>query len=48
MQEGFESFEQKEKLTSRLNGILREYPNDISILKEIIQNADDAEFSNIH
>ena len=37
-----EEFGQEEKLTVRLNNILRDYPRDITFLKEILQNADDA------
>lgn len=37
-----ESFEQDEPFTVRLRGILTEYPPGVSILKELIQNADDA------
>ena len=40
-------FGQHEDLCDRLNGILRKYPADISILKEFIQNADDAEATEI-
>ena len=40
-------FGQFEDLCDRLNGILRKYPADISILKEFIQNADDAQASEI-
>ena len=35
-------FGQKEKLTTRIQGILKEYPFDVTILKELLQNADDA------
>jgi len=35
-------FGQEEKLTQRLNNILRDYPRDITFLKELLQNADDA------
>jgi sacsin len=42
-----ESFGQHEELTDRLNGILKGYPPD-GILKELVQNADDAEASEIH
>ena len=42
-----ESFGQYEELTDRLNGILKGYPPD-GILKELVQNADDAEASEIH
>ena len=37
-----EEFGQGEDLTQRLNNILRDYPRDITFLKEILQNADDA------
>ena len=37
-----EEFGQAEKLTQRLNNILRDYPRDITFLKELLQNADDA------
>ena len=37
-----EEFGQKEELTQRLNYILREYPRDMTFLKELLQNADDA------
>ena len=37
-----EEFGQWEDLTQRLNNILRDYPRDITFLKEILQNADDA------
>ena len=39
---GASPFGQKEKLTQRIKNILREYPFDITILKELLQNADDA------
>jgi sacsin len=42
-----ESFGQYEELTDRLKGILDGYPPD-GILKELVQNADDAEASEIH
>ena len=42
-----ESFEQHEELTDRLKGILDGYPTD-GILKELVQNADDAQASEIH
>jgi sacsin len=35
-------FEQGETFTDRLRGILEEYPPGVSILKELLQNADDA------
>ena len=42
-----ESFGQQEDLTDRLKGILDGYPED-GILKELVQNADDAQASKIH
>ena len=42
-----ESFGQQEDLTDRLKGILDGYPED-GILKELVQNADDAQASEIH
>ena len=39
---GASPFGQKEKLTQRIKNILREYPFDITVLKELLQNADDA------
>ena len=41
-------FGQKEKLTTRLRKIISDYPNDESILRELLQNADDAGCSEIH
>ena len=35
-------FEQREDLTKRIKGLIREYPKSIGIFKEFIQNADDA------
>jgi sacsin len=37
-----QSFTQREKLTKRLNSILKEYPNGTQIFRELLQNADDA------
>ena len=37
-----EEFGQEEKLTTRLNRLLEEYTDGFSVLKELIQNADDA------
>ena len=46
--EGFgKNFGQQEKLTDRLKNILKDYPRDITILKEILQNADDARASKL-
>ena len=36
------AFGQREELTRRIQNILREYPFDITVLKELLQNADDA------
>ena len=36
------SFGQHEELTQRIQNIIREYPPNITILKELLQNADDA------
>ena len=41
-------FGQREELTDRLKGILKAYPCDVGILKELVQNADDAGASEIH
>ena len=41
-------FGQKVRLTDQLEQILRKYPADVSILKELIQNADDAGATEIH
>ncbi|XP_056019914.1 sacsin-like isoform X2 [Ostrea edulis] len=41
-------FGQKEKLVTRLRNILEDYPCDISILNELVQNADDAKATEIH
>ena len=40
-------FGQSEELVDRLNGILKKYPADISIFREFIQNADDAQATEI-
>ena len=37
-----EEFGQAEELTLTLNNILRDYPRDMTFLKELLQNADDA------
>ena len=42
------AFGQRERLTVRLKRILSSYPFDKEILKEMLQNADDAEASEIH
>ena len=41
-------FEQKEELVTRLRGLLDGYPCDAGIMKELIQNADDANATDIH
>ena len=41
-------FGQREKLTDRIRSILKAYPRDVGILKELVQNADDAGASEIH
>ena len=41
-------FGQQEKLTDRLKGILKSYPCDSGIVKELVQNADDAQATEIH
>ena len=41
------SFGQKEKLTNRLQRLLQAYPCEKDILKELLQNADDAEATEI-
>ncbi|XP_028405565.1 sacsin-like [Dendronephthya gigantea] len=41
-------FGQSEKLTVRLKNILNSYPCDSGILKELVQNADDAKATEIH
>ena len=45
---GFQAVGQAECLTLRLENILRGYPCDSTILKEFVQNADDASASEIH
>ena len=42
---GGSEFGQKEELTRRIQNILRDYPFDITVLKELLQNADDARAS---
>jgi sacsin len=41
-------FGQLEKLTDRLKNILKAYPSDEGILKELLQNADNAKATEIH
>jgi len=42
-----ESLDIVEPLTTRLRGLLKEYHPGISILKELLQNADDAKASTV-
>jgi len=42
-----ESYDLIEPLTTRLSGLLKEYPPGVSILRELLQNADDAGASEI-
>ena len=41
-------FGQKELLTQRIQNILREYPFDVTVLKELLQNADDAKATKMY
>jgi len=41
-------FGQHEELTTRLQSILRDYPYGVGIIKELIQNADDAKATQLH
>ena len=41
-------FGQREQLTQRIQNILREYPFDVTVLKELLQNADDAKATKMH
>ena len=45
--EGIE-FGQSEELTQRIKNILREYPLDVTVLKELLQNADDAKANKMY
>ena len=44
----FKKFGQHENLTSRIHGILEDYPFDVTILKELLQNADDARATKLY
>ncbi|MFW6357912.1 MAG: sacsin N-terminal ATP-binding-like domain-containing protein [Chroococcales cyanobacterium] len=44
---GGKSFYQSETLIARLRGIIRDYPEGVGILKELIQNADDAKATRV-
>ena len=41
-------FGQREELTRRIQNIIRDYPFDITLLKELLQNADDAKAKKLH
>ena len=41
-------FGQHEELTKRIQNIIRDYPCDMTILKELLQNADDAKATKMH
>jgi hypothetical protein len=41
------SFYQSEPLIARLRGIIRDYPEGVGIIKELIQNADDAKATRV-
>ena len=41
------SFYQSEPLIARLRGIIRDYPEGVGIIKELIQNADDAKATKV-
>ena len=43
-----QEFGQREELTDRLKGILKAYPCDVGVLKELVQNADDAGATEVH
>ena len=45
---GAEPFGQSENITNRIKTILRDYPFDITVMKELIQNADDAKASKVY
>ena len=45
---GGEPFGQREKLTQRIKNILRDYPLDVTLIKELLQNADDAKASKMY
>ena len=41
-------FGQHEKLTQRIRNILSQYPGDVTVLKELLQNADDAKATKMY
>ena len=44
----FVEFGQHEELTRRIQNIIRDYPFDMTILKELLQNADDTKATKMH
>ena len=44
----YKEFGQHEELTRRIQNIIRDYPFDMTILKELLQNADDAKATKMH
>ena len=44
----FDNFGQGETLTTRIKGLLEDYKDGIAVLKELIQNADDAGATEVH
>eukprot|EP00929_Paragymnodinium_shiwhaense_P112869 TRINITY_DN8112_c0_g3_i1.p1 TRINITY_DN8112_c0_g3~~TRINITY_DN8112_c0_g3_i1.p1 ORF type:complete len:4071 (+),score=984.48 TRINITY_DN8112_c0_g3_i1:367-12213(+) len=44
----FEAAGQSEPMTTRLKNLLKDYPADISMFKEMVQNADDAGATKVH
>ena len=42
------AFGQREELTQRIQNILREYPFDVTVLKELLQNADDSKATKMY
>ena len=41
-------FGQREKLTRRISNIIRDYPFDVTVLKELLQNTDDAKATKMY
>ncbi|CAK0875091.1 unnamed protein product [Prorocentrum cordatum] len=44
----YEAAGQSEPMTTRLKNLLKDYPSDISMFKEMVQNADDAGATKVH
>ena len=44
----FDNFGQSEPLTRRIKGLLEDYKDGVAVLKELIQNADDAGATEVH